>query len=91
MSRRFPDKRGGALWITLREAPYWGSAAVLSLMLAYVDPATFKACHCDLRHQSRLVSGPPGGPTGPSWDGGPAGGLIELEVSSLGGSGLCHH
>jgi len=31
-----------------------------------------------------------GNPTGPRWDGGPAEGLIELEVSSLGGSGLCH-
>jgi len=38
MSRRFPDKRGGgALWITLHEAPYSGSAAVLSPMLAYAD------------------------------------------------------
>ena len=27
----------------------------------------------------------------PRWDGSPGGGLIELEVSSLGGSGLCHH
>jgi len=36
MSRNFRDKRGGgALWITLREAMYWGSAAVLSPMLAY--------------------------------------------------------
>ena len=41
MTRRFPDKRGGgALWITLREVPYWGSAAVLPLMLAYVDLQT---------------------------------------------------
>ena len=36
-------------------------------------------------HQPRLVTGPPGGPTGPRWDVGPAEGLIELEVSSLGG------
>jgi len=41
MSRRFPGKRGGrALWITLHEAPYSGSAAVLSPMLAYVDLQT---------------------------------------------------
>jgi len=95
MSRRFSDKRGGrALLITLCEAPYWGSAAVLSPMLALrgsPDPATCEACHRDRRHQPRLVTGPPGGPTGPRWDGGPAGGLIELEVSLLGGSGLCHN
>ena len=37
----FSDKRGvGALWITLREALYWNSAAVLSSMWAYVDLQT---------------------------------------------------
>jgi len=37
----FPDEGGGgALWITFREVPYWGSAAVLSPMLAYVDLQT---------------------------------------------------
>ena len=41
--------------------------------------------HRDRRHQLRLVTGPPGGLTGPRWDGGPAGGLIKFEVSSLGG------
>ena len=41
MSRRISIKRGGgALWITLRKAPYSGSAAVLSPMLAYVDLQT---------------------------------------------------
>jgi len=41
MSRRIADKRGGgAFWITLRKAPYSGSAAVLSPMLAYVDLQT---------------------------------------------------
>ena len=48
-------------------------------------PATCQDCHRDRRHQPRLVTGPLGGPTGPRWDGGPAGGLIKLEVSSLGG------
>jgi len=55
------------------------------------DPATCEACHRDRQHQPRLVTGPPGGPTGPRWLGGPAEGLIELEVSSLMGSRLCHH
>jgi len=32
------------------------------------DPATCKACHCDRRHQPRLVTGPP---AGPRRDGGP--------------------
>jgi len=45
----------------------------------------------DRRHKPRLVTGPPGGTTGPRWDGGPAWGLIKLEVSSLGGSRLCRH
>jgi len=49
------------------------------------DTTTCEACHRDQRHQPRLVTGLLGGPTGPRWDGGPAGGLIELEVSSLGG------
>jgi len=53
--------------------------------------AICEACHRHRRHQPRLVTGPPGGPAGPRWDGGPARGLIELEVSSLWGSGLCHH
>jgi len=54
------------------------------------DPATCEDCHRDRRHP-RLVTGPLEGPTGPRWDGGPAQGLIKLEVSLLGGSGLCHH
>jgi len=55
------------------------------------DPATCEDCHRDRRHQPRPVTRPLGGPTGPRWDGGPAQGLIELEVSSLGGSRLCRH
>jgi len=55
------------------------------------DPATCEDCHRDRRHQPGLVTGPLGGPTGPRWDGGPAAGLIKLEVSLLGGSGLCCH
>jgi len=55
------------------------------------DPATCEDCHRDQRHQPRLVTRSPGGPTGPRLDGGPAGGLIELEVSSLGESRLRHH
>jgi len=47
--------------------------------------------HKNRRHQPRLVTGSLWGPKGPRRDGGPAEGLIELEVSSLGGSGLCHH
>jgi len=62
-------------------------------MLAYEDlqtpPPARTATVTD--NISPLVTGPPGGPTGPRWDGGPAEGLIELEVSSLGGFGLCHH
>jgi len=39
----------------------------------------------------KQVTRPPGGPTGPRWNCGPTRGLIKLEVSSLGGSGLsCH-
>jgi len=36
-----PDKESGrVLWITLREESYWGSMAVLSPMLAYVELQT---------------------------------------------------
>jgi hypothetical protein len=37
--------------------------------------------HIVRRHQSRLVIGPLGGPTGPRRDDGPAAGLIELDNS----------
>jgi len=88
-SRRFADKRGlGALWITLREAPYCGSPFPDVGLRGSPDPATCEAYHRDRRHQPRLVTGPPGGPTGPRWDGCPAQGMIKLEVSSLGGSRL---
>jgi len=54
-------------------------------------PTNCEDCHRDRRHQSRLVTGPPGGPMGPTWDGGPARGLIKLEINSLVESGLCRH
>ena len=61
--------------------------AVLSPMLAYVElqtpPPARTATVTD-----RLVTGPLGGPMGPRWDSSPAQGLIKLEVSLLGGSGL---
>jgi len=68
--------------------------AVLSLMLAYVElqtppPARTATVTDDI--SPGIVTGPLGGPTGPRWDGGPVGGLIKLEVSLLGGSGLCRY
>jgi len=47
------------------------------------DPATCEDCHSDQQHQPRLVSRPLGGPAGPRWDGGPAKGLIKLEVRGV--------
>jgi len=47
------------------------------------DPATCEDCHRDRRHQPRLITRPLGGPTGPRWDGGPAEGLIKLEVRGV--------
>ena len=38
-----------------------------------------------------VQSGLLGGPTGPRWDASPARGLMKLEFSLLGGSGLCRH
>ena len=53
-------------------------------MLAYVDLQTPPLAGTTTVTDD-ISPGPPGGATGPSWNGGPAQGLKEIEISSLGG------
>ena len=92
--RGFPDKegvrvffitlRGVALMVDSRPFPDVG-------LRGTPDSGTCEDWHHDWQHQFRLVTGPLGRPTGPSWDDSPVAGLIVLEDRALWGSRLCRH